>query len=400
MSYDHLVGDVIEWLVHESLEALSPPDLFVGMCERLHQIGVPIDRGNVAYTTLHPMIEAETARWRPGEPLETIQHDHDASEREDWQQSPLRYVTENLIPLFRRRLTGPDAILDYPLLVELRDEGYTDYLIQATALAMTSTSENQPVMPGMAVTWATRAPDGFSDAAIAALTRIHSRFALAIKTSMQASILGNVAATYLGPIAAERVLSGQIRRGDGAEISAVVWYSDMRDSTHLSESMARADYLALLNTYFECTAGAVLAHGGNVLDFIGDAVLAVFHTDAAGLEAAARAATAATQTALANRDEALGANPELPLSFGIAVTAGEVMFGNIGVKERLRFSVIGPTVNEAARIEALTKTLDAPALATAEIASAMPESWCDAGQHVLRGKADPVALWQIATNSN
>ena len=164
--------------------------------------------------------------------------------------------------------------------------------------------------------------------------------------------------------------------------------------------MDRTDYLALLNTYFECTAGAVLAHRGDVLDFIGDAVLAVFHTEADGLETAARAATAAARAAFDNRDKALAADPALRLAFGVAITAGDVMFGNIGVPERLRFSVIGPTVNEAARIEALTKALDAPALATGEVAAADPEAWTQIGRHTLSGKAEPVALWRLAGSGN
>jgi adenylate cyclase len=212
-------------------------------------------------------------------------------------------------------------------------------------------------------------------------------------------IAHDVLATYLGREASEAVLSGQIQRGDGRTIPTVLWYSDLRDSTRISEALPVDTFFALLNRYFECSAGAVLAEGGRVVQFIGDAVLAIFPVahDAAQPDACAAAIAAARR---ARRDlqrfnaERAAAGLD-PLALGIGLHAGDVKHGNIGVPERLQFDVIGPAVNEVVRLEALAKTLNRQIVATGTFARCVPLDWEALGRYELRGLGEPREVFAL-----
>ena len=185
-------------------------------------------------------------------------------------------------------------------------------------------------------------------------------------------------------VAASRV--GKKRaRGDGENIYAVIWYSDLRNSTGLADEMEPDDFLRLLNIYFECTAGAILANGGEVLRFVGDAVLAIFPVRDGGVNTceACEAAVRSAREAQYRHQKCL--NETATFDFGLGLHIGNVMFGNIGVPERLEFSVIGPTANEVARLEGLTKTSGHQVLVTSEFAKHLDIEWIALGAHELRG---------------
>jgi adenylate cyclase len=249
----------------------------------------------------------------------------------------------------------------------------------------------------MFVTWATDRPEGFTDEDLSALQRIQRRLAVACKTVIQTQISRNISEAYLGRQTGERVLNGLIRLGDGAETRALVWYSDLRSSTHLAETLPGQEFLDLLNVYFECAARPVIAAGGEVLAFIGDAVLAIFPvTDENSLPALTRRAVAALGESLVLADRVNAERARLglePIRYGIGLNFGTVMYGNIGVPERLAFSAIGPTVIEVARIEKLTKTIGARVLATREIAMWEPHLWRSVGEHALEGLGKPEELF-------
>ena len=175
-------------------------------------------------------------------------------------------MIETQLPFLRRRLVGEEALLDFPILAELRDKGATDYL--AYLVPFSSDPGNLTVRDGLVGSWATDRPSGFSDLDVRSLLRIERRLAVACKITIKDQIARNVLTAYLGPDAGRRVLEGQIRRSDGETIHAVVWYSDLRESTAMADVLAAEDFLEVLNTYFECTAGAVLAHGGGGDDTI------------------------------------------------------------------------------------------------------------------------------------
>ncbi len=395
MSHDALINSVEEWLVDQALGSPSIVKMYEEVCERLFLIGIPVTRSIVSWPTLHPLIEVETVIWRQGQSVVMEQHHHREEETEEWLRSPLKHLLDSNLDLMRRRLTGPQAMVDFPLLEDLRQEGYTDYLAMATEFQIPRADDEMP--SGIIISWSSDRSDGFSDADIAALQRIQRSFAVACRTVIQARIAANITETYLGKYAGGEVLAGQIRRGDGVTTKAVILYSDLRDSTALAETMDGDDYLSLLNDYYECSASAAIDAGGEVLDFIGDAVLSIFPLSGSfTFETAIKAASTAVSDAIARKKELnrrRRADGQTEIRFGMSCSVGHVMFGNIGVPTRLTFSVIGPAVNAAARIEKMTKGMIADALATEPIASICPDNWRTIGHHSLDGLSRPTELF-------
>jgi adenylate cyclase len=204
--------------------------------------------------------------------------------------------------------------------------------------------------------------------------------------------------TYLGKHSGQRVLDGSIRRGDSEIIHAVIWFCDLRDSTSLTEALAREDYLALLNRFFDCTAGAVLDHGGEVLKFIGDAILAIFPiVDPDSPEAAEHAIDAAQDARhrITLHNQQAAEQGAKAIGFGIGMHIGNLMYGNIGTPGRLDFTVIGSAVNEASRIEGMCKALDQNILLSAEFARHFPTRLVSLGRHTLRGVSTPQELFTL-----
>ena len=389
-----LIDDIASWLMASTLGATSFEDIFSGCCERLFATGLPLARAHLSFRILHPLYGAMSHTWTRGAGLEVEGHGHfdnNQTAPEAWQSSPLRHLIVHRLPFLRRRLTGPDAVLDFPMLEELRDRGATDYFGYSILFGGGGTD-------GLVGSWASDRPSGFRDADLATLRRIQQRLGVACKMRIKGEIAENVVTTYLGRDAGLRVLDGQIRRGDGETLRAAFWYSDLRGSTQLAEMLDPTEFITVLNSYFEAAAGAVVAHGGEILGFIGDAVLAIFPIVEGGATAAdacarcARAqADAHARLAAVNRErEARGREP---LRFGLGLHVGEAVFGNIGIPERLAFTVIGAPVNEVARLEGLTKELDEPVLATEAFARHLERPWRSLGRHELRGVEAPMDLF-------
>ena len=398
-----LIDRTADWLMSSALGETGVESIFEGCCQRLHAAGVPLARALTAFRTLHPLFASVLLVWKRNQGVDTnpIQHAR-AFSTEEWFRSPMHHLVRHRLPFLRRRLTGECAIVDFPVLEELRDGGVTDYICYR--IPFTSEEESAPGANGIMGSWATDRPSGFSEEDLRILERIQRRYAVSCKVQIQRRITRNVLDTYLGPDAGARVLDGQIRRGDGERIHAVIWYSDMRDSTRLADRLDPHVFIERLNRYFECTAGAVIA-GGEVLRFIGDAVLAIFPIRPDGDDAhaaAERALTAArdAESRLARTNEGLAAEGEEPVEFGLGLHVGDVMYGNIGVPERLEFSVIGPAANEVARIEDLTKTLGRRVLVS-EAFAAVAGAHCEPlGAHPLRGVGAPVAVFAPCRTSD
>ena len=411
-----LIDRIADWLISSALGRNGVDSIFEGCCQRLHAAGVPLVRALTAFRTLHPLFSSVNLVWRldRGVDRNPIPHEEGAFSTETWLRSPMRYLLDHRLPFLRRRLTGPHAIVDFPVLQELRAAGVTDYLCYLTPFSSESEPgtdpgsgtghgpdtelEPGPGTGGIMGSWATDRPSGFSEEDLRVFERIQRRYALSCKVQIQDRTTRNLLETYLGPDAGARVLAGQIRRGDGERIYAVIWYSDMRDSTRLADRLDPQAFLERLNLYFECTAGAVIAGGGEVLRFVGDAVLAIFPIRAAGddARAAASRALAAARDAehrLSRTNERLAEVGAVPVEFGLGLHVGEVMYGNIGVPERLEFSVIGPAANEVARIEDLTKALGRRVLLSAAFADAAGAQCEPLGAHALRGVGTPVEVF-------
>lgn len=394
-----LIDNVSEWLMSQALDTGSVENIFQGCCDRLVAAGMPLSRGFLNFRTLHPLYAALSVVWRRGEDVVVREGRHGRIFTSDeWLSSPMHHMLKTGIPYLRRRLVGAGAQTDFPYLEEMAELGHTDYL--GFVVPFTAAAQNDDNHDGILGSWATDRPSGFTDRDLRNLMRVQKRLAVACKVHIKDGIARNVLATYLGRDAGDQVLSGQIQRGDAERIYAVIWYSDMRASTRLADTMPSEDFLRLVNDYFECTAGAVLANGGEVLRFIGDAVLAIFPirvgddtATVAGMPALSALSEANRRLAVLNADRA-ELNHE-PIDFGVGLHIGDVMFGNIGAGDRLEFSVIGPAANEVARLESLTKSLGRRALISGEFAEAVPGNWEDLGAREVAGRERPLRVMGV-----
>jgi adenylate cyclase len=375
------VQQVVDWLVDGARPAAEPRELMKLLGERLRASGIALDRMALFVRPLHPNVAAHALYWRADRAeVEVNEEEHGFIGSEEEQASPIRVVKESRREL-RRRLGDPGVQLDYPVLEELRASGITDYLIAPLEFA---TGEVH------VASFATRKAGGFGEGDMDALARIRPAFARLVEAFALARKGANILDAYLGSQAGRKVLEGRIRRGDAERIHAVIWFCDLRDSTPLADSMAPEAFLALLNEYFECVLAPVLEHDGHVLRFIGDAALAIFPVGDDPAEAATRAVEAARE-ALARMGR-FNAGRQTPLRFGIGLHLGDVLYGNIGTRSRIEFTVIGAAANEAARIEALCKTLDVPLVVSEQVARHTRHAWRRLGAHALRGVEKPVEL--------
>ncbi len=382
----------VEWLLSEGCTMASTGALVDGLCRRLVDDGTPLWRMFLLIRTLHPQVFATNYTWRRDSGVvEEFSAPYSVLETSMHLESPCAAIFDGGAAI-RRRLDIADTRLDFPVLEDLQAEGATDYV-----------SMPVPFSDGQinVVSLAADRPGGFSSEELGHIYDMLPVFGLLLEVLAARQTAATVLNTYLGEHTGERVLKGLIKRGDGEDIHAVIWFCDLRDSTPLAESMSRAAFLGILNDFFDCMAGAVLDHGGEVLRFIGDAALAIFPTGVASAtlpgartrkccstEQACHSALAAAQDAQARMEalnRARAQNGEPSLGFGLALHMGEVTYGNIGVPQRLEFTVIGAAANEAARLQDMCKTLGESILISAEFARCFSGELVSLGRHTLRG---------------
>ncbi len=393
-----LVTAVTDWLMQQALGQAEIEDIFDGCCQRLDAAGLPVARAMIFFRTLHPLYASTIMFWHRGENVRSSRTRHeDAFSSGEFTNSPIHRLSTTRTPFLRRRLRGDTALLDFPVLEELKEQGASDYLAYKVAFA--SDADQDEYEDGIIGSWTTERPNGFTDQEIQWLMRVQSRMAVACKMQIREAITQNVLDAYLGPDAGNRVMEGNIRRDSGEQIEAVVWYSDMRDSTRWADELASDEFLSLLNGYFECTAGAVIANGGEVLRFIGDAVLAIFpikNSNPANSRRAANDAQRAMRDAearLHKLNSQRNSDGLQTVDFGLGLHIGKLTFGNIGIAERLEFSVVGPAANEVARLETLTKKLQRRVLASEDFAALVDAEWESLGEHTLRGANSKVRVY-------
>jgi adenylate cyclase len=379
-----ILGSTIsEWLAEQALRDSEPAALYAELCQRLRAVGMPILRGHVAFRILHPLYDASTIIWTADKGAVVTLFRPDDGGEERFRRSLFGHALTHRLPVLRRRLTGETAVLDFAELEEFRALGGTDYVLFLVAFERTGRR-------GLICSWLADRGAGFTDGEIVQLQRITRELGIAMKSRIEHSVARNVAHVYLGKRAGEAVLSGSIRRGDGEKITAALWYSDLRQSTALADRLSAEDFLNFLGCYFEMTAAAVLDSGGEVVSLIGDAVLGVFRVEDSPQEACRHALAAAHEAR--HRLGATGPATDLSLDFGIALHLGQVIHGNVGVPERLQFTVVGSAVNEVVRVQDLTKQLNCPLLATAPFAATVAGPWRPVGEYVLRGLETPMPI--------
>jgi len=385
------IDRTFRWLLRDGRQQPNSGDLLQGFCRELTEGGFPLMRAFVAKPTLHPQIASIAYRWERTKPeVEAFTREHDIWQSDQYLRSPMALIYAGE-PMIRRRLFGPDLRLDFPILEDLLAEGATDYAIFGLRRG-----DGRPMA---VVSIATDAPGGFSDeqfTGFQSLLPLLSLIVEAIETRLTAKSLLEI---YLGADAGRRVMGGLIRRGESVTIAAAIWQCDLRDFTAMSNQLPRDEVLAILNDYFDAVTRPVLARGGEILKFIGDAVLAIFPMkDDLDRDDKCRVALTAGEEALeAMRDvnELRASAGKAPLSIGIGLHAGSVSYGNIGAQTRLDFTVIGPAVNLAARITGLCRPLNQRLLASKAFASPCGSKLVPLGHYPMHGFDQPQEVFGL-----
>jgi adenylate cyclase len=346
------------------------------LAARLTAAGLPLWRLSYALMTMHPEVLWRTVQWRGGEGAVTVRDQPHARLEDDfYRMSPVALVRKSGESVRVRLVPGS---LPFPVCEDLRNEGCTDYYAQALPFTNGQLSY---------ISFATNAGEGFSAASIATLEAI--RPFLARRLELESAYYGTRALldVYLGKNAARRVSAGAFQRGKGELIDAAIWFSDMRGFTALTDGAPPTQVIEVLDGYFDAVASAISAHGGEVLKFIGDAVLAIFPLGADARAACRHALAAAEEAfaALGRMNEARAGRGEAPIAIGVALHRGAVVYGNIGARDRLDFTVISSAVNEASRLESLCKTLGTPLALSAAFAEAAEADVVDLGEYALKG---------------
>ena len=374
------------WITEAGLAGQSESAILAGFCEREVALGLPLARALVLIDTLHPIYEGRAFRWTRAQKETTLtEYGRSDDDLSRWQRSPFHLLEESDEPLLRRRLTV-DTESEFSIFPELRADGMTDYVAIANRF---TGDEIIGRMDCVYSSWATDAPQGFDDDDVADLCRLVPFLALAVKSASLARIAGTLVETYLGRDAGRRVLQGRIARGVAEQIEAVLWFSDLRDYTRISDTANPADIIPLLNHYADAIISAIHEQGGDVLKLMGDGTLAIFTAEDRGraCDAAIRAALAARRgVATVNERRAAKGLPTADMYLGLHI--GSVFYGNIGSKDRLDFTVVGPAVNEVSRIAALCHSVDQPLLVSSDFASAVGEArsrLVSVGRYALRG---------------
>jgi adenylate cyclase len=372
------VRGITDWLIDGARSAPDPTDMMSDLCERLLHAGVPLWRVGVFVRTLHPDIIARNFIWHPGTAVEAGSVDFDIVDTPQFKDSPLAIVFRQGIEV-RGRLDDPES-KRFPLLGDLRAEGVTDYI--ALPLRFIDGSAH-------ASSWATKQPGGFSDEQLNALrsvVRALARVIEIISLRRTASILLD---TYVGNRAGERILGGQIRRGHTDTIHAAIWLSDLRGFTALSDRLPAETVVDILNRYFDCQVAAIRAHGGEVLKFMGDGLLAVFpiaERDGNTQQVCSRVLQAARESRASVGAMAYPQGDTVErFRFGVALHVGKILYGNIGGGNRLDFTCIGPAVNLAARLEKIAARLSRTIVASTAFADICSGEWTDLGEFPISG---------------
>ena len=371
---------VAVWLLTEGRQIRDPSELLTELTTRLDAAGARIDRMRISSRTLHPQLVALGVVWNRAGGVETWNGPHGVQESDAYMGSPLQFVNQQM-QVFRKRLIGEAGQDDHAVLNDLRAEGMTDYM--AVPMVFSSGTSN-------AMTLATTAPQGFSDADQQRYVALANLMAPVFEViNLRRTTLG-LLNTFVGQRISERILQGQVKRGDGERIEAAFWYSDLRGFTSLSETLPTGELLHLLNEYFEYCAAAAASRGGEILQFIGDAILIVFEIDTPEKEAevcgAALDAAVDAFASIAVVNHRRRRSGQSLIEFGLGLHLGNVTHANVGSPDRLSFNVVGPAVNMTARIQELTKETGVPLLLSAEFARLLPHrALRKVGRYDLRG---------------
>ncbi|WP_170775151.1 adenylate/guanylate cyclase domain-containing protein [Ruegeria lacuscaerulensis] len=394
--------DLINWIVARGLEGADKEELLDGYCTRLVELGVPLMRFHAAQSALHPVYGGTGYSWYQGQGGDYQKFKYSEDVSEDWQNSPLYAILNEDLDFVHERIVDQNEPSRYPLINDLREVGATDYY--ATSVPFDMPTNNMPLdakkaVDGVLLSWTSNAPDGFQDSDLDLINTALPHLGLALKSASNARISKDLMRVYLGRDAGRRVLSGEIRRGSLQQIDAVIWNFDLEGFTSLSEELPGNEIIDMLNDYLAVAVGVVHDNDGNILKFMGDGLMAMF--DVGDIDEDARAALKAVPM-LQSRIEELNAARKaegLPVAnFTLALHSGEILYGNIGSESRLDFTVIGPAVNQTARIAGMHRSLGQRILISDDVAQAAQPCGQDlisVGRYMLRGVPEPKELFTV-----
>lgn len=401
--------DLAGWLAQAGLRNMPLEELVDGFGRRLNEAGLRVPHLFVGMNTLHPMVRARSLTWNAREGVgRHFEFAHSEIDSTEIRNSPFATMLRDGVAEQLRRLDGPDDLSGVPVFEELRAAGMTEWIgwiqsfgelsLQVGSLTEVEHSERL----GLIVSASTDRRGGFRAGDVAFLREMVPIFALAAKAISLRGIGHGLLAAYLGNDPAGRVLSGTVLRGEVQSVEAVVLFTDLRGFTALADTMPGRELIALLDDYFNCMVQPIVARDGEVLKFMGDGMLAAFAVVLNDRAEVCAAALAAAEEVLA-RVEALnierGNAGQRATSLDVSLHIGRVLYGNVGSDTRLDFTVIGPAVNEASRIEALCQPLGQALLvsqAFAEAATASRDRLVSLGRHRLRGVREETELFGLA----
>lgn len=382
--YGNISGPVIDWLLRDAALVPTPEELTAALARKLKEQGVFLSRLSVMAWSLHPLIAGKNFIWqKKTDKVTTYAPSYEIHDHPAYRNSPLRHVSNGLGGV-RHRLDRDQPADAFPILDDLHREGATDYV--AMPLRFSDGRIN-------VLTLTSNHPDGFSTANLGLIFECSDVIARYYEIFMQRENAQALLETYVGKRSGARVLGGEIRRGDGDEIDAAIMFCDLRGSTRLEEQLGRQDYITLLNQFFETASTQVHDNGGEVLKFIGDAVLAVF--PAGSDPAAARKQALDSARAIIAQLATIASQPNgHRCEAAIGIAYGRVTYGNVGSRERLDFTVIGQAANIAARLGDYGKSVGHPVVVSGDILSD-PFQGTPLGAVRLHNVSQPVTCFAI-----
>src|SRR5258705_4244081 len=383
----HSDSDVVHWLTNGTRDERFIDNIFAELCVRLQQAGIPVKRATLHILIHHPQWLGARFMWSDGmREAEIAKVDYDVRKRSEYIESPASEIHDGATEVRENLERDPSLGRKHAVYDEMRAKGLTDYV----AWPLYHTLGKRHI-----VTFATDRSGGFDDAHIAGLLKLLPALALVSEIRIKNRLARTLLETYVGSHAGELILAGAPRRGSGTTERAAIMICDLRDFTRISDNWPRDDVIDLLNGYFDAMSEPIARHGGGILKFICDGLLAIFSLSPPGACANLLHALARAPHAMVVLNEKNSENGRAPLDYGIGVHLRDVMYGNIGSRTRLDFTVIGPAVNMASRLETLTKQLGRTVLLSRAFADFV-ESDFDlerVGEYPVRGFNNPIELF-------
>ncbi|WP_282607156.1 adenylate/guanylate cyclase domain-containing protein [Pelagibius sp. Alg239-R121] len=383
------LAPVLIWLLTEGRKIPEPGPLITALAHQLESAGAPVWRLRTGLRLIHPQMFGTAVIWQRGRGgAEETQVRHGVLDSDAYLGSPIQTFNETHRTV-RYRLDRLDEARDHRVLFELAEQGARDYVIQPMTFSDGS---------GHFLAVATDRVDGFSDLDISKFGLLADTLAPCFEIISKRRLSQTLMDTYLGHRTGQKVLEGLIQRGDGEAINAALWYSDLRNFTALTDALGPERLFDMLNAYFEFVSSAVTARGGEILSFIGDAMLIIFPCNDGNEREACQAALdsaidAFDSLATVNFSRRRANQPEIV--FGLGLDVGKVAYGNVGAPDRLAFTVIGPTVNRTARLESLTKTLGKPILMSDSFAKRVNHLATSVGRFEMKGIPAPQEVFAL-----